>query len=795
LLQAGEIKQVPRTPDYRSLHFDEPNIIAHMRVDDRFDASGNKVLFVEELQSDWGQQGKKRGFQTSEKADLPEGTKVYDPGMLPPGSEPMFTVQLPESVYGRNLFYGRTREEAIESAQNFIAQRSANPLPSAPFVQNTEDWLNLSLKRLITDAVNNDYKKVAFINGQQSADRYDLSKQVDDLRYGDDILVALRDGQIVVTKEAKPEELSNVVGKEIADRLLKAPEMEGNGYRRLTGLDLKVGGEGMKKFYDQIIPNTVNKLLKKLGGGKMETVKLEDGLEQIGFTITPEMRELVKGGLPLFAKGGRVLSSIVEAGKKAKEAQAAGKPQAPEIKKTGKIARLEQKLKETGGEEQSRRLQRAADEIEGLERMFHSRALEEAFRGRAGYPFQGVMTMKPEDFKNWASPLEITFPDGTTGLGTQSKQNIAELQELLRRGRPFRDVPYLSIGRKGGLPIITGHEGRHRTRAMEAEGYPSTLVTLFPDREMEFRDVRGKTPEQWRQLVMESMGPERLMLPEEGMKENPKFTRAKAKRTQAQIERDFERDLGIGREIDRYYSEGLTHLPDLEMQMQFPEIYAKGGAVLMKKGGSPLDAMIQAGKKAKAASDAKRREERVQQNLEKYMGTKDKPKTLYHATQATDDFSVFDLERRPHPAAAKAVFVTPSPQWASDWIDADMKMLEKTGVPKPRVMPVITRAKNPFDYENPTHVNDVLNRISMPGAFSKEHVAEQIGEGNWNFIEDRKVQQAIKDLGFDSFYVQERGMKNLGVFDPTDVKSLFNRGSYDPMTQDISKRRGGLACL
>jgi len=50
-------------------------------------------------------------------------------------------------------------------------------------------------------------------------------------------------------------------------------------------------------------------------------------------------------------------------------------------------------------------------------------------------------------------------------------------------------------------------------------------------------------------------------------------------------------------------------------------------------------------------------------------------------------------------------------------------------------------------------------------------------------------------LGFDSFYVQERGMKNLGVFDPTDVKSLFNRGSYDPTTQDISKRQGGLACL
>ena len=29
----------------------------------RTDAEGNKVLFLEEVQSDWGQQGKKEGFK------------------------------------------------------------------------------------------------------------------------------------------------------------------------------------------------------------------------------------------------------------------------------------------------------------------------------------------------------------------------------------------------------------------------------------------------------------------------------------------------------------------------------------------------------------------------------------------------------------------------------------------------------------------------------------------------------------------------------------------------------------
>jgi hypothetical protein len=33
----------------------------------------------------------------------------------------------------------------------------------------------------------------------------------------------------------------------------------------LSGLDLKIGGEGMNKFYDEILPATANKLGKKFG--------------------------------------------------------------------------------------------------------------------------------------------------------------------------------------------------------------------------------------------------------------------------------------------------------------------------------------------------------------------------------------------------------------------------------------------------------------------------------------------------------------------------------------------------
>ena len=47
---------------FSSSHFSEPNILVHLRMNTRTDADGNKVLLLEEVQSDWGQTGKKEGF-------------------------------------------------------------------------------------------------------------------------------------------------------------------------------------------------------------------------------------------------------------------------------------------------------------------------------------------------------------------------------------------------------------------------------------------------------------------------------------------------------------------------------------------------------------------------------------------------------------------------------------------------------------------------------------------------------------------------------------------------------------
>ena len=49
-----------QSPTYRGGHFDEPNVVVHARVTDRTGPNGEKVLYVEEIQSDWHQAARKK---------------------------------------------------------------------------------------------------------------------------------------------------------------------------------------------------------------------------------------------------------------------------------------------------------------------------------------------------------------------------------------------------------------------------------------------------------------------------------------------------------------------------------------------------------------------------------------------------------------------------------------------------------------------------------------------------------------------------------------------------------------
>jgi hypothetical protein len=365
----------------------DANRLAHIFLDERKDAKGNNVLFVQEMQSDWAQQGRDKGFAIVNK--LPEGYSV---------KQDLIVSGQPWGVVDKNgqfvtAGFHRSKEDAVAEV---IQRLNTYKLPTAPFVTNTEDWVNLALKRVIKEAVDNDIDTVAFIKGGQAADKYSLRTFVDYISADrkttsgvehlpgatDDLYVFIApkdslsphafyvgpDGIIKepisadVRSKFLGQPLSKVIGKEVAEKLLSTKTGESQVLRD-EGLTL--GGKGMEGFYDNILPKTAEKLLKKLGGGKVEPVEVVKGapsqmpfeanafvdwMEQnhpgtsrsdaarawgmgmdnnqfvkefyeatksdqyLGFKITPEMKEMVKTeGLPKFAAGGEVTDFIKRA--------------------------------------------------------------------------------------------------------------------------------------------------------------------------------------------------------------------------------------------------------------------------------------------------------------------------------------------------------------------------------------------------------------------------------------------------------------------------------------------------
>lgn len=263
------------------------NVLAHLRVDDRTDTDGKRVLFVNELQSDWGQSARKNGIRSVPPADvdkLPEGWTWSKSGG-------QVNVYMPDGGFAdARTAQSWDDESALEAKAvemyNDLQRRNAidGKVPPAPFIGDTKSWVSLAIKRAIMMAVRGGYDKVAFITGEQAADLYDLSKRIAKVTYepSSRIMRAWEHDapHPSVTETAAPEKLSDLIGKEASKRLLDAPLAESNDgqgkkmVHRLEGLELKLGGEGMHAFYDRIVPQVANDILKRIGGGKVGEVKI-----------------------------------------------------------------------------------------------------------------------------------------------------------------------------------------------------------------------------------------------------------------------------------------------------------------------------------------------------------------------------------------------------------------------------------------------------------------------------------------------------------------------------------------
>jgi hypothetical protein len=257
-----------QTKNFTKGHFEEPNVVVHLRTTERKAAGdAEDVLYVEEMQSDWGQQGRD-GFEGSEKArarvdaqldevdqlradrrKLNDEAKAYyeDYKKGPAGkafSQPLSSDELLEvdPDYKDIVEEFKLVDSAYNRAMNKLnSLQYANLPPLGPFVGSSEKFAEIGIKRLLIKAVNDGQKYVSFSSGDVQFDRWNE--------------------------------------------------------------------EGLITFYDKIIPKVGKKVAKRLDpeaiAGPVQirmdhTVDVSVKEPRFTIEITPKMKEAIQKGLPLF---------------------------------------------------------------------------------------------------------------------------------------------------------------------------------------------------------------------------------------------------------------------------------------------------------------------------------------------------------------------------------------------------------------------------------------------------------------------------------------------------------------
>jgi hypothetical protein len=176
---------------------------------------------------------------------------------------------------------------------------------------------------------------------------------------------------------------------------------------------------------------------------------------------------------------------------------------------------LEEYIRQKRGEHGAKRVQRAADEIPGLESMYTPKALKHTFERQNA----GLMTMNPADFERFAEKLgrfadENSIRHTTTGQQLNFNDYLKHLENI--RGG-FNEVPFLELGHRDPeyLPSIEGHEGRHRSRALTNKGVQKSLVQLMPSARMGL-SMPKKNSEKLVQKLRQTLGENRFVSPQGG---------------------------------------------------------------------------------------------------------------------------------------------------------------------------------------------------------------------------------------------------------------------------------------
>ena len=275
------------------------------------------VLVIDEIQSKRHQEGREKGYKSIEGIDLrkkqAEAKAAYD--------EYIDSLKEKYGGYEGIMAAGGVTDEENQRAEELndayiaasnAADKEEGGIAPAPFERN---WHELAMKRMLRLAAEEGYDYVAWTTGEQQADRYNLSRVIDEVEVrnigsnGGKEVKLYKDGIVsfdfgvdgegnIVTGAHNGETLAEFVGKDMAAQVMDMKDRE-----KKSVDEFKVGGEGMKGFYDEILPRFMNKYGKKWGV-KVSDIELpnveETGRIMHAVPVTQEMKDSVMEGQTMF---------------------------------------------------------------------------------------------------------------------------------------------------------------------------------------------------------------------------------------------------------------------------------------------------------------------------------------------------------------------------------------------------------------------------------------------------------------------------------------------------------------
>jgi hypothetical protein len=180
---------------------------------------------------------------------------------------------------------------------------------------------------------------------------------------------------------------------------------------------------------------------------------------------------------------------------------------------TPSLSQLLEMIKQQGGSAAAQRLERAADLVPNLEHQFQPQALKSAFTGDNA---SAVMVMKPSDFEKYATPIpnKTSSPNFKNFEGSY-QEYLDYLGKFIKPNSGFSSVPFLSLGKTSErvFPKIEGHEGRHRTAALEKLNNQSTLIQMMPSGDLR-EPLPRRSQQEYLNALIKQIGNEPMVTPQ-----------------------------------------------------------------------------------------------------------------------------------------------------------------------------------------------------------------------------------------------------------------------------------------